>query len=163
MKLIRIVGFVTVITGAFVLARDSSVFISIYRWIAHGELLADCHPLYIFLLFVFTPILPIAKVITGVGLMMTKPWSWTLTTVILIIDFIYRLVGHINAWTFHLRYPELIEESEGMTFEATYSMWPSTIIALISLASLVILLTHWKSARKTAQPADYIRHIILLQ
>ena len=69
---------------------------------------------------------------------------------VLSADFIIRAITFINFHTFSLRHPEIHNEmkellASGWNIEQTYSMIPSSIIALISLVSVIFLIANRKS------------------
>ena len=110
-------------------------------------------PVWMSVLSIIFEIILIGKLFTAYGLLKLKRWGKPTALVFLLSDFILRLGGAINVWTYYDRHPEYIELAEEMkalidatkqggphveTF--TISMWPSYIIAVLSLVSAIILL-----------------------
>jgi hypothetical protein len=87
----------------------------------------------------------IFKFISSYGLFRFRKWGRTVTVCALFSDFLLRLGGVINAWTYDLRHPELYAKLQSNPplpeYAITYSMIPSYVIALLSLISAIILLS----------------------
>jgi hypothetical protein len=86
-------------------------------------------------------LIPILKLPASIGLFMSKRWGWLSTVVLLTLDYIFGLRVAIR-----MSISALDRTSSRMSFETyqnvkvvTISMWPTYIIAIISLVSVLIL------------------------
>lgn len=93
--------------------------------------------LYVIILF---------KLIAAHGLFRLKSWGRTLTIGVLFCDFLIKLLGAVNIWTYYWRHPEALEMIESLQASSqdvhvqTVSMWPSYISGVFSLICIVFLL-----------------------
>ena len=83
----------------------------------------------------------ILKLVSAYGLFRIRLWGRIVAIVVLSFDFLVRLAGAINTWTYNIRHPELPPIPENTTLVEVISMWPSYIIGIISLLSVIILLS----------------------
>ena len=89
-------------------------------------------------------IIVVFKLISAHGLFRTKSWGRTLTIWVLACDFVVRLAGAINLWSYNVRHPEI---SEMVSQQASnsgpvhfVSAWPSYIIGITSFMFVMYLL-----------------------
>ena len=82
-----------------------------------------------------------AKFVVAYGLIRLRPWTRYLAPAVLGADFVVRLTGQVNLWiqSSHIRerIPDWAGNGEGTSI--TFSMWPASITALVSLLVFVIL------------------------
>ena len=88
----------------------------------------------------------ISKFIAAYGLIRFSPWARTLMVGVLFCDFLIRLGGAINMWTYRYRHPEVEElwQSLRKSVDAHHqiyviSMWPSYIMGVVSLIFIFAL------------------------
>lgn len=98
---------------------------------------------WIVVLMVIVELILVLKIVSASGLFRLRPWARKFSIVVLSGDFIARLSGIINFWYHASRQPGpplLPHEAERVRVVTDYvSMWPTTIIAVISLLSIIIL------------------------
>jgi len=133
-----IVATCCVATGLYELGRMSLEYRSV--WYTARAILTGEMPLFSWVLLFGFPILSLAKVVSGVGLIRGREWSWSVAVLALSTDFLIRLHGHIVAWSSAFLHPEPLPTPAGDGVVVTVSMWPSSIIAVVSLVSVLILL-----------------------
>jgi len=137
---ITIVAVCCMATGLFELCWLGLDYRSV--WFGVRSILAGEIPLFPWVFLLGFPILSLAKVVSGVGLARAQKCAWWAAVVALSADFLTRLYGHLAAWSsafLHAQPPPVATGGEGVVV-TTVSMWPSSIIAVVSLVSVAILL-----------------------
>lgn len=83
----------------------------------------------------------LGKLLAIYGLLRFKLWGRNIAICVLTSDFLLRLAGAVNMWTFQLRHPEppSIPASSESVYVGTVSVIPSYVIGLLSLISVIIL------------------------
>jgi hypothetical protein len=108
-------------------------------WARQGISPFGRHASWLFPTMILFDLILLFKLVTAYGLFRLRSWAIIPAICVLSLDFILRLCGAINMWTYTLRHPELPPiPTEGVVVKVI-SMWPSYIIGTISLVSLIIL------------------------
>lgn len=108
-------------------------------WVREGISPFARHASWLFPAMILFDLILLFKLVTAYGLFRLRSWAITPAICVLSLDFIFRLWGAINTWTYTLRHPEPPPiPTEGVVVKVI-SMWPSYIIGAISLVSLIIL------------------------
>ena len=98
---------------------------------------------------IFFDLILIFKLIASYGLFKLQCWGRTLAIYVLFADFLLRLAGFINVYTYYWRHPEMVQRhkemlesalSRGYAQVTTISAIPGYIIGLLSLISVIILI-----------------------
>jgi hypothetical protein len=133
------------ILSVALLAIATGAFVIVSNWVSYAHLpsvikgTADIVGTLQTVLITIMLAIPILKVIAAMGLLGVRGWAWALAIPVLAFDFIYRAQMALRFYTYGN--PEIMPRPDlGGTVVKTGSLWPSHIIALISLASLAILM-----------------------
>ena len=134
--MIRVVAYLAAATGVFVILRSWSSYSHFFptlrdTWSLAGPLTA----LEIGVLL----LIPIIKLIVVLGLMRLKRWAWTVLFTALTLDIALTAIAGAKMYAYQ-RSGTGPPPSNGGAIVETVSMWPAYIIAVINLASLIILL-----------------------
>jgi hypothetical protein len=115
----------------------SSLFVLVPHWLSHWRLLfgmpagvavPDSMRLWMLTVSPDATLVLILKLVIASGLFLFAPWARKIGVWVLMIDFVLRLVGSISFWN------SAIGEVEKI------NLWPSNIIAAISLICAIILM-----------------------
>jgi hypothetical protein len=83
--------------------------------------------------------IPVLKLVTAGGLMMLRRWAWAIAIPVLAFDVMYRAQAALKFYTYGS--PGIIPRGNlGGTVVKTGSLWTSNAIAIIGLASLIVLM-----------------------
>ena len=109
--------------------------------------------------FISVELLLVLKIVSAYGLFRIRSWARNFSIIVLLADFLTRLYGIINFWSYYFQHPEphpIPQEGEGVGVIIEYiSMWPTYIIAFISLILVIIL---WqKPIRKIFKKAPTVK------
>ena len=108
-------------------------------WVRQGKTPFAGHASWLFPAIILFDLILLFKLVTAYGLFRLRSWAIIPAICVLSLDFILRLYGAINTWTYTLRHPEPPPiPTEGVVVKVI-SYWPSYIIGAISLVSLIIL------------------------
>jgi len=115
-----------------------------------NNILAGHHVLLEIFASVISPILPLAKIITGSGLILLKRWAYGFTILTILVDFIINFFGTINYTISYCLLSNMdimsLTVQGGLNRVAVVEMWPVYIIALVDLLFLSVL-TRYEKAR----------------
>ena len=139
--LIRLIALATVGTALYVLLPIYWKYWwdIIGLWVRQGKTPFAGHASWLFPSLILFDLILLFKLVVAYGLFRLRPWAITFAFWVLIFDFLLRLCGAINTWTYTLRHPEPPPiPTEGVVLKVI-SYWPSYIIGAISLVSLIIL------------------------
>lgn len=137
--IVRIVACGTVATGLFVLFRFGLP--SHWRFFTHLSRSVEMAGPFYTAAGAVVMLIPILKLVAGVGLFRNNRWAWFSTIALLTTDFAFRAAGAINMSLIALFVPPapLPPQPEGsVTIVIRY--WPSYVIGIISIASVLVLI-----------------------
>lgn len=137
--IVRIIASVTIATGLFLVVPEWRYFVFFPRY-SYMEMSSSIDSLLTVLGFIVM-IIPIMKIIAGVGLFMGKRWAWLLAIAVLTFDFLIGLQAEVRMCIFGFNHHNLvIPESDTNVVVEVISMWPTYIISIIAIASVLILI-----------------------
>lgn len=135
---VKIVACVTAATGLFVLVPGwRSHF---HFWTHPLQSVASLDPFYSVLCFVVM-VIPILKLVAAVGLFRNKHWAWFSGIAVLTADFVLRANVAITMFLIDALVPPTPPPpmpEGGVTM--VIPLWPSYVIAIISIASVLVLI-----------------------
>ena len=146
--LLRIIAVVTAATAFYVLFP--TYWLMRHWWQIISAYFQGVNPFQYFEFWIYPAwalmdLILIFKLISSYRLFRFRKWGRTVALYVLFSDFLLRLGGVINTWTYHFRHPELYSKLQSNPplpeYTLTYSMIPSYVIALLSLISVIILLS----------------------
>jgi hypothetical protein len=106
-------------------------------------------PFWVLPLGIIFDLILVFKLIASYGLFKLQRWGRTLAIYVLSVDFLLRLAGFINLYTYYWHHPEMVQRhkemlesalSRGYVRVTTISAIPGYIIGLLSLISVIILM-----------------------
>ncbi|UCF06921.1 MAG: hypothetical protein JSV33_07850 [bacterium] len=134
-KVVPVVACAVLLSGLYVILRDVRSFR--YSWAA--ILTWSIQPRFA-QYYLFVALIPSLKIIAGIGLFWYRPWARALAVPVCGIDFIFRFVGMIKVFRYdHVHMS--IHDVESWRIVKTYSLWPSYVIAAVSIVALILLIT----------------------
>lgn len=137
---IRVVAAMTAVSAIYVLFPNHwRHWFQVLRSLQSGQNpLEGFPPWYLPMSMLFDLVL-IGKFIAAIGLFRIRYWGRQIALGVLSFDFLIRLYGAINAWTYPLRHPEPPAVYESEVAVQTVNMIPSHVIAVVSLISILVL------------------------
>ncbi len=134
-----LVASLTAGTALYILVRGWWEIIYFFSSLVRGDYPFDVMPWWMMAGGIVIYLVTLGKTISAYGVYRLRPWGWGLALLALSIDFLYRLFGAINYFTFSIQHPEPLPIPPGYADIKVVSLWPSYIICLISLLSIVAL------------------------
>ncbi len=139
-NIIRVIAVLTAISALYVLFPDHwKYWFRLLQSLQSGQSPLEGVPVWYIPMSILFDLILIGKLVAAIGLFRLRKWGRQIAIVVLSADFIIRLSGAINAWTWHLRHPESPPVFDGEVTVLTVSMIPSYIIAIVSLICVVVL------------------------
>lgn len=144
--ILKSIAVISGVIGLYLLFKD---FFGYYYSIL--AILSGKMPFGTTCLFLIFSVIIALRLVSSYGLYKLTNWGRNFSIGVLSFDFLWRLTGFINMWTYYIRYPEkraiaekLLEqlkqtEANG-AIVGKVSMIPSYVIAFISLVSVILLL-----------------------
>ena len=144
--ILKSIAVISGVIGLYLLFKDFSGYYYSVLAILYGKM-----PFGTTCLFLIFSVIIVLRLVSSYGLYKLTNWGRNLSIGVLSFDFLWRLTGFINMWTYYIRYPEKRAIAEKMLEQlkqaeangaivGKISMIPSYIIAFISLVSVILLL-----------------------
>ena len=161
--IVKCIGLLTLVTGLYAIRPvwqpHTHVWLHLssnaFFWFHLPELFHRSG-VYVGILVILFEIVLIAKFAVAYGLFRVRPWARSIAIAVLTADFVFRAAGAvtmllITAFISPMPPPSATEDSVTMVVP----MWPSYVIAIISIASVLVLIQkplreHFKPARESA-------------
>lgn len=158
---VRSIAIIIAITALYVLYDWKAIGL-LFSDLIHGNLQSDIVPWWLNIMTLVFYVAQIAKLIASYGLFQLQSWGRNIVIYGLVSDFLVRLFGAINLWTYYDRHPELLEVHKKMfeslakarqegevVYSEVISMWPSYVLGILNiLLALIIFLPVTKTVLK---------------
>ena len=138
--IIRVIAFLTIATALYELLPSLGSMRWFFAELFRGVYPTEYMPLWLIPMTILMYSVWCLKLLAGYGLLQHLSWGRFVALSALSLDFLFKLWGAVNMWTYYLRHPAPPPiPTEGMHVEHI-SAWPSYIIGMVSLVSLILLL-----------------------
>ena len=134
--IVRIIASVAIATGLFVAVPEWRSYVSFPR---HMEMYLSMVGPLLTAAGLIIMIIPVIKIITGIWLFIGKRWAWLSAIVVLTLDLLIGLQSAVRMFILSFNHPAQEIPQDPSMMVTTVSLWPTYIISIIAIISVLIL------------------------